>query len=181
MCAYYVARNYRAEGCPAPLPVFGPAGTAERLARAYDMDADPGMKQVFDFHDLSEGSFGLGPLTVTAVRVAHPVEAYGFRVEHRGRAFAYTGDTGPCAQLADLARDSELLLAEAAYTDGKEEYVDVHLNGRQAGLLAAESGTRRLVLTHIPPWTDPERNRADAAGAYSGPVELARPGAVYRI
>ncbi|WP_037605372.1 MBL fold metallo-hydrolase [Streptacidiphilus rugosus] len=181
MCAYYVARNYRVEGCPDPVPVFGPAGTAERLARAYDMDEHPGMKEVFDFHTLREGSFDLGPLTITATRVAHPVEAFGFRVAHGGRSFVYTGDTGPCEQLATLAEGADLLLSEAAYTHGKEEYVDVHLNGRQAGELAAQAGVGRLVLTHIPPWTDPAQNAADAAEVYSGPVELARPGAVYEL
>lgn len=181
LCAYYVARNYRFEGCPAPLPVYGPVGTAERLARAYDMDEDPGMKGVFDFRTLGEGSFELGPFTVTAAQVAHPVEAYGFRVEHEGSSFVYTGDTGPCRQLVDLSRGTDLLLSEAAYTHGREEFADVHLNGRQAGELATAAGVRRLVLTHIPPWTDPQRNAADAAGTYDGPVELARPGAVYEI
>jgi ribonuclease BN (tRNA processing enzyme) len=181
MCAYYVARNYRVGGCPAPLPVLGPHGTAERLARAYDMDEHPGMKEVFDFGTLEEGTFRLGPLSITATRVAHPVEAYAFRVEHQGRSFVYTGDTGPCEQLVELARDTDLLLSEAAFTHGKEDIPDLHLTGRQAGQLAARAGVRRLVLTHIPPWTDPERNLADAAEVYPGPVELAHPGAVYRF
>jgi ribonuclease BN (tRNA processing enzyme) len=173
MCSYYVARNYRVEGCPDPLPVYGPHGTPERLARAYDMDEHPGMKEVFDFHTLRD--------TVTAARVAHPVEAYAFRVEHGGSSFVYTGDTGPCQELVDLARGTDLLLSEAAFTDGKEDIPDLHLNGRQAGEHAARAGVGRLVLTHIPPWTDPERNRADAAAAYGGPVELAHPGAVYSL
>ncbi|MBC3842529.1 MBL fold metallo-hydrolase [Streptacidiphilus sp. 4-A2] len=181
MCAYYVARNYRVEGCPDPLPVYGPHGTAERLARAYDMDEHPGMKQVFDFNTLDTAPFQLGPFTITAARVAHPVEAFAFRVEHGGRSLVYSGDTGPCQQLIDLAGGADLLLSEAAFTHGKEEIPDLHLNGRQAGEAAARAGVGRLVLTHIPPWTDPERNRADAAAAYGGPVELARPGAVYEI
>ncbi|QMU75369.1 MBL fold metallo-hydrolase [Streptacidiphilus sp. PB12-B1b] len=181
MCAYYVARNYRVGGCPDPLPVHGPHGTAERLARAYDMDEHPGMKQVFDFNTLEEGTFQLGPLSITATRVAHPVEAFAFRIEHGGRSLVYTGDTGPCDQLVDLARGADLLLSEAAFTHGKEDIPDLHLNGRQAGEAAAQAGVGRLVLTHIPPWTDPEQNRADAVAAYTGPVELARPGAVYHL
>ena len=181
MCAYYVARNYRVGGCPDPLPVYGPHGTPERLARAYDMDEHPGMKEVFDFRTLRDGTFTLGPFTVTAARVAHPVEAYAFRVEHGGSAFVYSGDTGPCEELVALARGADLLLSEAAFTDGKEDIPDLHLNGRQAGEHAARAGVGRLVLTHIPPWTDPERNRSDAAAAFGHPVELALPGAVYSI
>ena len=179
MCAYYVARKYRIEGCPEPLPVHGPHGTPERLARAYDMDEHPGMKEVFDFHTLHDSTFQLGPFTVTAVRVVHPVEAYAFRVEHGGSVLVYSGDTGPCERLVTLARDADLLLSEAAFTDGKEDIPDLHLTGTQAGETAARAGAGRLVLTHIPPWTDAERNRADAEAAYGRPVELARPGDVY--
>ncbi|MDH6577122.1 MBL fold metallo-hydrolase [Kitasatospora sp. MAP5-34] len=181
LCAYWVARNYRLEGCPDPLPVYGPHGTPERLARAYDMPEDPGMKEVFDFRTLTEGTFDLGPLRITAVPVNHPVEAYAFRVEHGGRSFVYSGDTGESPELVELARGTDLFLCEAAYTHGRETYQDVHLNGRQAGEHAAAAGVGRLVLTHIPPWTDAEYNRVDAATRYPGPVELAHPGAVYEL
>ncbi|MFJ8044879.1 MBL fold metallo-hydrolase [Kitasatospora sp. NPDC096147] len=181
LCAYWVARNYRLEGCPDPVPVYGPEGTAERLARAYDMPEQPGMTEVFDFHTLTEGSFVLGPLRVTVARVNHPVEAFAFRIEHEGRSLVYSGDTGESPELVELARGTELFLCEAAYTDGKETFSAVHLNGREAGQHAAAAGVGRLVLTHIPPWTDPEVNRRDAAAVFPGPVELARPGAVYQV
>ncbi|GAA3054308.1 MBL fold metallo-hydrolase [Kitasatospora albolonga] len=181
LCAYWVARNYRMEGCPDPVPVYGPTGTAERLARAYDMPEQPGMTEVFDFHTLAEGSFELGPLRITVARVNHPVEAFAFRIEHEGRSLVYSGDTGECPELVELARGTELFLCEAAYTDGKETFAAVHLNGREAGQHAAAAGVGRLVLTHIPPWTDPEVNRRDAQAAFAGPVEVARPGAVYQL
>ncbi len=40
---------------------------------------------------------------------------------------------------------------------------DLHLTGKQAGVAAAEAGARRLVLTHIPPWHDPDVPLAEAA------------------
>ncbi|RKE19240.1 MBL fold metallo-hydrolase [Streptomyces sp. TLI_171] len=183
LCAYWVARNYRVEGCPDPVPVHGPAGTADRLARAYDMPEKPGMTEVFDFHDLTDGArLALGPFTVTAARVNHlDCEAYGFRIEAGGRSLVYSGDTGVCPELVELARDTDLFLCEAAYTDGKETFDSIHLNGRQAGEHATAAGAKRLVLTHIPPWTEPERNRVDAAAAFAGPVDLARAGAVYDL
>ncbi|AUG77442.1 MBL fold metallo-hydrolase [Kitasatospora sp. MMS16-BH015] len=181
LCAYWVARNYRFEGCPDPLPVYGPQGTPERLARAYDMPADPGMKEVFDFHTLTEGTFDLGPLRVTAIPVNHPVEAYAFRVEHAGRSLVYSGDTGVSPELVELARGADLFLCEAAYTHGRENIEAVHLNGRQAGEHAQAAGVGRLVLTHIPPWTDAGANLRDAAAAFPGPVEVARAGAVYEF
>lgn len=183
LCSYYVARNYRLEGCPDQLPVYGPSGTADRLARAYDMPEDPGMKQVFDFRTLHAGSFELGPVRITAARVNHlDNEAYGFRIEHNDKSLVYSGDTGRCPELVELARGADLFLCEAAYTHGRETYEAIHLNGREAGEhAAAAGGVGRLVLTHIPPWTDGERNRRDAQQAYSGPVTIARAGAVYEL
>ncbi|TQF05255.1 MBL fold metallo-hydrolase [Kitasatospora acidiphila] len=181
LCGYWVARNYRLEGVPAPLPVYGPADTPGRMARAYDMPEAPGMTEVFDFRTLRPGTIEIGPLTVTVARVNHPVETFAFRVEHDGRSLVYSGDTGESPELVELARDCDLFLCEAAYTDGKETYRAIHLNGREAGEHAAAARARRLVLTHIPPWTDPQRNLRDAEAAFEGPVELAKAGAVYEV
>ncbi|MEV6106902.1 MBL fold metallo-hydrolase [Streptomyces sp. NPDC051940] len=183
MCAYFVARYYRLDGGrPALLPVYGPAGTEQRLTEAHaSTPSKHSMSEVFDFRTLEPGRFQAGPFTVYTDRVSHPVEAFAFRVEHAGRALVYSGDTGPCAALSELSKDADLLLCEAAFTHGKEDIPDLHLNGLQAGELADAAQVRRLVLTHIPPWTDPEVNLRDARSAYRGPVDVARTGAVYEI
>ncbi|AXK34333.1 MBL fold metallo-hydrolase [Streptomyces armeniacus] len=186
MCGYFVARYYRHEGgrCDA-IPVYGPDGTEKRLTTAYDdTPSDKSMSEVFDFRSLTPGgAFELGPFAIRTEQVTHPVEAYGFRIEHRatGRTVTYSGDTGPCAELGTLARGADLFLCEASFTDGKEDIPELHLNGRQAGECADRAGAGRLVLTHIPPWTDPQVNLRDAKAAFNGPVELARPGAVYEL
>ncbi|KJY33679.1 beta-lactamase, partial [Streptomyces sp. NRRL S-444] len=64
---------------------------------------------------------------------------------------------------------------------GKEDIPDLHLNGREAGEFARGGRVGRLVLTHIPPWTDARQNLADARAAYDGPVDLAYAGAVYEV
>ncbi|SCE08379.1 Ribonuclease BN, tRNA processing enzyme [Streptomyces sp. DfronAA-171] len=153
MCAYFVVRYYNADPLTTgPLPVYGPEGTEERLTAGHgDTPTRSAMAEVFDFHTLKPGSFRIGPFTLHAEQVRHPVEAYGFRVEHEGRSLTYSGDTGPAAALDQLAADSDLFLCEAAFTDGKEEIPDLHLNGRDAGESAQRAGARRLVLTHIPP------------------------------
>ncbi|MFC5722801.1 MBL fold metallo-hydrolase [Streptomyces gamaensis] len=183
MCGYFVARYYRHEGGRAePIPVYGPEGTEERLVTAYgDIPDQSCMSEVFDFRTLAPGTFKVGPMTVRTDRVRHPVEAFAFRVEHNGASLVYSGDTGPCAALSDLAEGTDLLLCEASFTYGKEDIPDLHLNGREAGEHAARAGAGRLVLTHVPPWTDPLANLRDARAAYTGPVELATAGAVYEV
>ncbi|MBH5335119.1 MBL fold metallo-hydrolase [Streptomyces pactum] len=183
MCGYFVARYYRFDGGrPRPIPVYGPEGTEQRLVRAYDDVPDEScMGEVFDFRTLTPGTFTVGPFTVRAARVCHPVEAFGFRIEHGGRSLVYSGDTGPCEELRKLATGADLFLCEAAFTHGKEDIPDLHLNGREAGEHARAAGVGTLLLTHIPPWTDPRINRRDAQEVFDGPVELAAAGAVYQV
>ncbi|MET9520625.1 MBL fold metallo-hydrolase [Streptomyces sp. NPDC002994] len=183
MCGYFVARYYRHDGGRAPaIPVYGPEGTEQRLTTAYaDTPTEKSMAEVFDFHTLKSGSFDIGPFSVRTEKVAHPVETYGIRVEHGGRSLAYSGDTGVCASLDELAAGVDLFLCEASFTYGKEDIPGLHLNGREAGECAGRAGARRLVLTHIPPWTDAEVNVADARAVYDGPVELAVAGAEYEL
>lgn len=184
MCAYFVARYYRYEGgrCP-PIPVYGPTGTKERLTTAYaDTPTADSMSEVFGFRTLGDGAeIQLGPLSVRSALVRHPVEAFGFRIEHAGAVLTYSGDSGPCAALDRLAAGSDLFLCEASFVDGRENLPDVHLTGLEAGACAETAGARRLVLTHIPPWTEAGTNLEDAASAFGGSVELARAGAVYDI
>ncbi|MBZ5737427.1 MBL fold metallo-hydrolase [Nocardioides mangrovi] len=178
LCGYYVLRKYHPTGAQPRIPVWGPDGTAARMARAYDLPADPGMTAEFDFRTW-DGVVEIGPFTVEPVQVEHPVPAYGVRVSAGGRTLAYTGDTGPCAALDDLARDVDLLLAEASFRTGDDNPPDLHLTGADGGDVATRAGARRLVLTHVPPWHDPAVALGEATAAYDGPVELARPGAVY--
>ncbi|MFG3259112.1 MBL fold metallo-hydrolase [Streptomyces sp. NPDC048172] len=186
MCGYFVARYYRVEGgrC-APIPVYGPEGTEERLTTAYaDTPTEKSMSEVFDFRSLAaHGAYEAGPFRVRAELVDHPVEAYAFRVEHveSGKTLTYSGDTGPCAALEEAARGTDLFLCEASFTHGKESIPGLHLNGREAGEAAQRAGAGRLVLTHVPPWTDPQINLRDAKTVFDGPVDMARPGAVYEL
>jgi ribonuclease BN (tRNA processing enzyme) len=182
LCPYYVARRYRPDGQPPPIPVYGPAGTAERMARAYGMPAQPGMNGIFDFRTMRPGEFELGPFVVTVDRVNHPIETFGVRVADSMSAMAYSADTGETPALVDLARDADLLLAEASFVEGDDNPPDLHLTGRQAADHAARAHAGHLVLTHLVPWHDPKRVLGDAGGSpYAGVVELANAGATYDL
>jgi ribonuclease BN (tRNA processing enzyme) len=178
MCSYWVARTYAPDGARPRIPVYGPAGTAARLARAVDLDPDPGMTRAFDFVTLSPGRRQIGPFSVTVDHVNHPVETFGFRVEHAGRALAYSGDTGESAALERLAGSVDVLLCEASFLDGPGLPTGLHLTGRQAGEHAARADVGKLVLTHLVPWNNPERTLAEATAVFCGPVSLASTGLV---
>ncbi|HEX5919449.1 MAG TPA: MBL fold metallo-hydrolase [Nocardioides sp.] len=181
LCGYYVMRKYHPTGPQPQIPVWGPAGAAERMARAYDLPIDPGMTEEFAFREYDGPVVEVGPFRVEARRVVHPVAAYALKVTAGGRTLVYSGDTGPCPQLDEVASGAHLLLAEASFRSGDDNPPDLHLTGADCGRTAARAGVDRLVLTHVPPWHDPAGAEAEARSEWSGPVELARAGAAYDV
>ncbi len=177
MCSYHVVRTYHPSGRLPRIPVYGPAGTAERLERAAGVDSGP-LAEAFEFVTLSPGRLEIGPLSVTVEHMNHPVETFGFRLEHAGRAVAYSADTGPTANLINLAAAADVLLCEASFTEGPDLPVDLHLTARQAAEHAARAEAGLLVLTHLVPWNSREQVLAEAAAVYQGPLALATPGLV---
>lgn len=181
LCGLYVALYY---GLAAQrrIPVYGPDGVDRRMAKAYGREPDPGLSGVFDFRGYTDAVFHVGAFAVRAVPVAHPVPAYAIRIEHAGRSLVYSGDTGPSPALVELAHGADLMLGEAAFPDdGHDHPPGIHLTGAQAAKHAAEADVGRLVLTHVPPWGDPRRAVGAASAGFDGPVELAKPGAVWEI
>ncbi|WP_310530082.1 MBL fold metallo-hydrolase [Nocardioides sp.] len=180
MCGYYVMRKYHPTGPQPRIPVWGPQDTPGRLARAYDLPLDPGMTEEFDFFVHGE-PVRVGPFVVETVRVTHPVDAFALKVTVGHRTVVYSGDTGPCQALTDLAAGADLLLCEASFRDGVVNPPDLHLTGSECGTTAAEAGVGRLVLTHIPPWHDPQVALAEARTTWSGPLDLAVAGMVIEL
>lgn len=175
MCGLYVAQRYHPEGPRSRIPVWGPRGTAQRLARAYDLPENPGMTEQFTFHDLVEGEDRIGPFSVTAARVNHPVEAYGVRLEADGHALAYSGDTAETPALVALARAADVALFEASCLESQPA-PGVHLTARQAAAHAQAASVSTLVLTHLVTWNDPEATLAEARPAFDGEMMLASSG-----
>ena len=190
LCAFYVAGRYSPTAPWPRCPVYGPPGTAARLARAYEVDSvdgtappGPAIGEHFDYRDWQARQV-IGPFTVTTTQVRHPVAAYAIAVTEDGPAggrLVFSGDTGPCPELVELARGTDLLLAEAAFLDQPGNPVNLHLTGRDAAQIAQAAGAGTVVLTHIPPWHDADLVLAQARPHFDGPVELARPGAVWEI
>ena len=185
LCGLYVWRRYRpAEPLPSRLPVHGPAGTGQRLQTMYHGLEAGGMEAQFDFRVVADAEpLQVGPFTVTPYAMNHPVEAYGFRVEAGGAVLAYTGDTDDCENLTPLLRDADLALMDSAFVDGRDDAVPgIHLSGSRAATAAVRAGgVKRLMLTHIPAWNDPEVCRAQAAGVWTGTVELAAADSVHDL
>ncbi|UPK76291.1 MBL fold metallo-hydrolase [Nocardioidaceae bacterium SCSIO 66511] len=182
MCGYYVMRKYHPDGAQPRIPVYAPADAPNHLARAYDLPMPVGMSEQFVFSAWQQGAtVELGPFRITPSRMPHPVEAYALRVEAGGRVLVYSGDTGPNDVLVDIAHHADALLCEASFVESRDNPPDIHLTGKEAGEHAARAGVRRLLVTHIPAWTDRDTVAAEAKAAYEGPIDLVRAGDRYTL
>lgn len=172
-----------------PLPLYGPACIAERLIAAYATDVDDrivtDLSDVYEYRQLRESAqhepIRIGPMVITAALMEHPCEAYAIRIQVGDTVLVYSGDTGPCPQLANFSQGANLFLAEASWPHTDTMPKGVHMSGREAGEAAAKAQVGRLVLTHVPPWTDAQQVLREATEVYDGPIELATPGVGYDI
>ncbi|KPM56798.1 MBL fold metallo-hydrolase [Frankia sp. CcI49] len=175
------ARRYHPEGMPPKLPVYGPINTQERLCGAFERWPDDSLADIYDFRTIGPGRLHIGPFGIDLARVAHPIEAYGVRINAGGRTLTYSGDTGACDRLVRLAQGSDLFLCEASFLDGEDNPPDLHLTGKDAGEHATRADVGRLVLTHLVPWGNVERTHGEAQDAFDGDLSLASTGAVYEL
>lgn len=158
------------------LPLLWTAGTARLFEAVTGHDPAPTFDaRVVDQH----ATVTLGDISVRFSRTDHPVETLAVRAEAGGRSVVYTADTGDGWSLASLGPGIDLALVEATLGEDEEGMVQ-HLTGRQAGVQAAAAGVASLLLTHLPPGSDPDARLAAAGSAYDGPITLARIGATHQ-
>ena len=165
---------------PSPLPVHA---LPEALDAVLALDRPSMIGDSYRLETFEAGdSISIGPFAVETALLPHPRPNAGFRIAARGASLAYTGDAGPDAALIVLARDADLLLAEASYADEvPEDNRGALSSAGDAARQAADAGVRSLILTHLLPGTDRRRALRAARAAYSGPVSLARAGLTVEV
>jgi ribonuclease BN (tRNA processing enzyme) len=177
---YGVGAGYQLAGPEQRIPLVGPAGTRDRLEAAYDPLARKlALRELFGFSTPADTR--LGPFDVSFATMNHPTPTAAVRIAQDGHVLVYSADTGESPALVELAQGADTLLCEASLGPDGPYPPDLHLTGRQAGEHAERAGVGRLIVTHVPPWVPAQTQAEEAAGAFAGPVELARPGAEFWI
>lgn len=155
-----------------PLPVYAPPGA---LTAVLALDRPGMLDSVIDLRDFTPGDrFGVGPFDVRTWLLPHWLPNAGLRLTADGETLAYTGDTGPAPELADLARDAHTYLADASYPRTVPADLARYLSSAaQAGQTAAQANAQTLVLTHLMPGTDPGQAAEAAAESFTGAISVA--------
>src|SRR4029450_8670626 len=126
----------------------GMRGASERRLRFPDM-----FERAFQASEYADGEeCEAAGMRVTPRRMLHyDLLAFGFRVSANGKSLAYSGDSGPNLELADLARDADLFLCEATLdAPHPEGGTRGHLAAEEADAAFRASGAKRLLITHRP-------------------------------
>lgn len=170
----FVWRRYHPTPAPERGLMYGPSDTWTRLAAASSPlggELDD-FTDIFDVRPWTDGEeVRIGALSVLPRLVTHPTESYGLRItDPSGATLVFSGDTGVCESLVELATGADVFLCEASWTHSPERPPHLHMSGTDAGRTAARAGVKRLLLTHIPPWTSREDVIAEARAEFDGPV-----------
>jgi ribonuclease Z len=118
------------------------------------------------------------PVTLPDGRILRPEEVLG---EPRpGRRLVLSGDTRPCPALVRAAREADLLVHEATFSDDEQARAleTRHSTAREAARVAREAGAKRLILTHLSSRhdMDPSRLISQAREEFKGPLDVAHDG-----
>jgi ribonuclease BN (tRNA processing enzyme) len=162
------------------IPVLGPPGWAKRVEDFVMSASEHRMSNYFQVVELKDrGIAEIGDLRIQAREVQHGVPAFGMTARFGDRSLAYTGDSGPCDALVELAKGVRVLVSEAG-TD-LVEIPSVHCSPEEAALTAQHAGVARLVLTHLAQDLSPEAAVERAGELYHGPIEVALPGSIIDV
>ena len=160
-----------------PLPVYALPGA---LTAVLALDRPGMLTDVCALHEFAAGDvLRIGPFTAQTRLLPHWVPNAGVRISAGDQVLAYTGDSGPSPDVVELARDADLLLAEATYPGTVPDDAKPYLTSAgEAGRQARQAGAGRLLLTHLWPGSDRSAAVAEALAEYPGETAAAAGGMV---
>lgn len=165
---------------PRRVRVLAPAGLGDRLDALH---AEPGFSAAaLDIEPLAVGATPVGSIEIEVARVTHSSESYGFRLSAgEGPGLVYSGDCGRAEDLEPLIRPGDHLLCEVSFGPGPVPPDAAHLDGPAVGALAARTGARRVLLTHLLMGFDESATIESVRRDVGGPVALVQPGDRFTI
>ncbi|HEX6648831.1 MAG TPA: MBL fold metallo-hydrolase [Pyrinomonadaceae bacterium] len=171
-------------GLPARIDAYGPTGMSS-MAHSFfnylkfDIDTrivdegrtDP--RKLITTHEIEKPGVVLvnDDVKVRACLVRHPPikQAYAYRFDAKDRSVVISGDTAYAPELAEFAKDADVLVHEVMYLPGieallkrlpnakrlREHLMAAHTLPEDVGKIAAQANVKTLVLSHFVPGDDP--------------------------
>ncbi len=137
------------------ITILGQPGTRDILSRIFakpfTANADlVNSKYPLSIRDLEEGENSIGPIRIDALPLVHADPCFGYSIYTESKKITYCTDTGRCGNMAKLAKDSDLLMAECAWI--REEQSEwPHLTPEAGAEAARLANAKNLILLHFDP------------------------------
>lgn len=161
------------------LPVICTADV-RRVTDAFHAALDS--SDLFAYQIVSDGDrVEVGDISVRFSRTDHPVETLAMRFDHDRGSVLYTSDTGRGWSLANLGTTVDLVVGEGTLLDATDHPDIPHVSCRWLAHQANAVEARRLVVTHVPPGSDPADHLAEAGEVFTGELDVASTGARYIV
>lgn len=161
-----------------PFRITGPQGFGDFLKKiqsAYGewLTLPPEIMELEELEIQKRDNRGYEAFDMISQPVKHTQHSLAYRVVvPSGKSFVYSGDTGFCSEIVDLAQGTDLLILECSFRDGDE--VEGHLTPSQAGKIAGSAGVKRLLLIHFYPEVLATDVAKQCRRAYAGELILGR-------
>ena len=165
-----------------PLTILGPPTLRSFLHGCRDLFGDwllPADEYPLHIIEIDVEQVEIGDCLITAQPTLHTDHSNGYRLESGGASLMYSGDSGPCQALINLADKADLALLECSF--GNDEPFEKHLTPQQAARTAHLAGAKRLLLTHFYPQMDENDVTGMCGTLFKGPISIAEDLAHYEI
>lgn len=170
-------------GLPARVDAYGPPGLQKMTSDFFNylkFDIDiriedegrPDLRNLVIAHEFEKPGVVLlnDDVKVSTCLVRHPPikHAYAYRFDAKDRSVVISGDTAFAPELAEFARDADVLVHEVMYLPGvealvrrlpnanrlREHLIASHTLPEDVGKIAAQAKVKTLVLSHFVPGDD---------------------------
>jgi ribonuclease BN (tRNA processing enzyme) len=166
-----------------PLVLIGPAGTLRVMEGLKMAFGDKLFEPEFPVSlrivspgeriQLAEESF------LSVEKTPHTQESLAARVESRGRAVCYTGDTDVSDELTAFFKGADLLVSECSFRERREGVP--HLSIKDVAEMARDSSVARLAVTHFYFDVNEADLKKEIESIYQGEVIIGKDGMTIEV
>ncbi len=157
------------------LTIIGPRGTARlfRTVFATFPSFDSPRFRV-KIKEVADRGFLIGETRITPGTVLHVpgLHCVGYRIEHRGKTLAYSGDSQYCENLVRLCREADVAVLDCSFPANRPG--PGHMHAGDCGRVARDAGLDRLILSHFYPIAERFDVRRQAGRYFRGTILMGK-------
>jgi len=161
------------------LTITGPVGSKKVFTKFLGFPGLNEGKFKTSLIEAADKTFNIGSVRITTKEMRHvdSLHCNGYRIEHRGKALAYSGDSRLCDEVVELCKNADVAILDCSVPKGFPEGHHLgrnHLGVLGCGEVAKRANVKKLVLSHIYPACAGHNLVKECREVFDGNVIVAR-------